>query len=164
MSCNHEHEASSLLGIRVRSGRGLKTIQSSFISPVDVPLETEDVFFFFPQTLAKRIKRVTMSFNTMTSKYIFQNGQYVGEYYKKSKLFMAGTVKGRSVYHTVEELIVIVQGYYQVSTYKLVMKEKHFNSNLINIFDSLTYRVFRNVETSPPTGRVEEIGANLHSE
>ena len=105
-----------------------------------------------------------MSFNTMTSKYIFQNGQYVGEYYKKSKFFMAETVKGRSVYHTVEELIVIVQGYYQVSTYKLVMTEKHFNSNLINIFDSLTYRVFRNVETSPPTGRVEEIGGNLHRE
>ena len=68
------------------------------------------------------------------------------------------------MYHTVEELIVIVQGHYQVSTYKLMMTEKHYSSNLKSIFDSLTYRVFRNVEPSPPTARVEEIGANLHSE
>ena len=105
-----------------------------------------------------------MSHNTKASKYIFQNGQYVGEYYMKSKFFLSETVKGRSVYNTVEELIVIIQGYYQVSTYKLVMTEKHFNSNLKNTFDSLTYRVFRNVEASPPTARVEEIGQNLHSE
>ena len=77
-----------------------------------------------------------MSFNTKTSKYIFQNGHYVGQYYNKSKFFMAVTFKGRSVYHTVEELIVIAQGCYQVSTYKLVMTERHFNSSLINTFDS----------------------------
>ena len=82
-----------------------------------------------------------MSFNTKTSKYIFQNGQCIGEYQRKSKFFMAQTVKGRSVYHTVEELSVNVQGYYQASTYKLVKTERHFNSNLINAVDSLTYRV-----------------------
>ena len=87
-----------------------------------------------------------------------------GQYYNKSKFFMAMTVEGRSAYHTVEELIVIAQGCYQVSTYKLVMTERHFNSSLISTFDSLSYRVFREVEASPPTGRVEEIGANLHSE
>ena len=70
---------------------------------------------------------------------------------------MAVTVKGR-------RLIVIAQGCYQVSTYTLVMTERHFSINLINTFDSLTCRVFRNVEASPPTGRVEEIGANPHSE
>jgi len=120
--------------------------------------------FFFPQTLARRIKQVTMSFNTKTSKYVFQNGHNVGQHYKKSKFFMAVTFKGRSVYHTVEELIVSTQGCYQVSTYKLVMTERHFNSSLINTFDSLSYRVFREVEASPPSGRVEEIGANPHSE
>ena len=83
--------------------------------------------FFFPQTLARRIKRVTMSFNTKTSKYIFQNGHYVGQYYNKSKFFIAMTVESRSAYHTVQELIVIVQGCYQVSTYNLVMTERHFN-------------------------------------
>ena len=50
---------------------------------------------------------------------------------------MAVTVKGRSVYHIVEELIVIAQGFYQVSTYKLVMKARHFSRNLVNTFDSL---------------------------
>jgi len=105
-----------------------------------------------------------MSFNTKTLKYIFQNGHYLGQYYNKSKFFMAATVEGRSVYHTVEELIVIAQGFYQVTTYKLVMKERHFSRNLINTFDSLPCRVFRNVEASSPTGRVEEIGADLHSE
>ena len=45
---------------------------------------------------------------------------------------MAVSFKGRSVYHTVEELIVIAQGYYQVSTYKLVMTERHFK-NLENL-------------------------------
>ena len=54
---------------------------------------------------------------------------------------MAQTVKGRSVCNSVEELIAIVKGYYQVSTYKLVMTERHFNSNLINTVDSLIYRV-----------------------
>ena len=39
---------------------------------------------------------------------MFQNGQCIGEYYRKSKFSMAQTVKGRSVYHTVEELIAIV--------------------------------------------------------
>ena len=82
-----------------------------------------------------------MSFNTKTSIYMFQNGQCIGEYYRKSKFFMAQTVKGRSVYHTEEGFIEIVQGYYQVPTYKLVMTERHFNSNLINAVDSLTYRV-----------------------
>ena len=77
---------------------------------------------------------------------------------------MAVTVKGRSMYHIVEELIVIAQGFYQVSTYKLVMKARHFSRNLINTFDSLPCRVFRNVEALSPTGRVEEIGANLHGE
>ena len=105
-----------------------------------------------------------MSHNTKASKDIFQNGQYVGEYHMKSKFFLSQTVKGRSVYNTVEELIVIIQGYYRVSTYKLVMTEKHFNSNLKNTFDGLTYRVFWNVEASPPTARVEEIWADLHSE
>ena len=121
-------------------------------------------FFHHQRTLARRIKQVTMSHNTKSSKYLFQNGQYLGEYYKKSKFFVSETVRGRSMYHTVEELIVIVQGRYQVSTYKLMMTEKHYSSNLKSIFDSLTYRVFRNVEPSPPTARVEEIGANLHSE
>ena len=107
---------------------------------------------------------MTISHNTKSSKYLFQNGQYLGDYYKKSKFFMSETVKGRSMYHTVEELIVIAQGHYQVSTYKLMMTEKHYNSNLKSIFDSLTYRVFRNVEPSPPKAMVEEIRANLRSE
>ena len=77
---------------------------------------------------------------------------------------MSETIKGRGMYHTVEELTVIVQGHYQVSTYKLMMTEKHYNSNLKSIFDSLTYWVFRNVEPSPPKARVEEIRANLRSE
>ncbi|XP_044174304.1 clumping factor A-like isoform X2 [Acropora millepora] len=104
-----------------------------------------------------------MSHNTKSSKYVFQNGQYLGDYYKKSKFFLSETLKGRSIYHTVEELTVSVQGHYQVSTYKLTMTEKHYNSNLKSIFDSLTYRVFRNVEPSPPKARVEEIRANLRS-
>ena len=83
---------------------------------------------------------------------------------RNQSFFMSETVKGRSMYHTVEELIVIAQGHYQVSTYKLMMTEKHYNSNLKSIFDSLTYRVFRNVEPSPPKARVEEIRANLRSE
>ena len=106
--------------------------------------------FFFPQTLARRIKQVTMSFNTKTSKYIFQNGHYVGQYYNKSKFFMAVTFKGRSVYHTVEELIVIAQGCYQVSTYKLVMTERHFNSSLINTFDSFKLSSIRGRESFAP--------------
>ena len=52
-----------------------------------------------------------MSHNTKSSKYLFQNGQYLGDYYKKSKFFMSETVKGRTTYHTVEELIVIAQGH-----------------------------------------------------
>lgn len=115
------------------------------------------------RTLARRIKQVTMSFNTKTSKYTFQNGHYVGQHCKKSKLFMAVTFKGGSVYHTVEELIVIAQGCYQVSTYKLVMTERHFNSSLTALLIVLSYRVFRDVKALPPTGRVEEIGANPHS-
>ncbi|XP_067034722.1 clumping factor A-like [Acropora muricata] len=43
------------------------------------------------------------------------------------------------------------------------MTEKHYNSNLKSIFDSLTYRVFRNVEPSPPKAQVEEIRANIRS-
>ncbi|XP_044174000.1 lisH domain-containing protein C1711.05-like isoform X2 [Acropora millepora] len=104
-----------------------------------------------------------MSHNTKSSKYVFQNGQYLGDYYKKSKFFLSESVKGRSIYHTLEELTVSVQGHYQVSTYKLTMTEKHYNSNLKSIFDSLTYRVFRNVEPSPLKARVEEIRANLRS-
>ena len=46
-----------------------------------------------------------MSHNTKSSKYLFQNGQYLGDYYKKSKFLMSETVKGRSMNHTVEELI-----------------------------------------------------------
>ena len=57
--------------------------------------------FFHPQTLARRIKQVTMSHNTKSSKYLFQNGQYLGDYYKKSKFLVPETVKGRSMYHTV---------------------------------------------------------------
>ena len=120
--------------------------------------------FFHLQTLARTIKQVTMSHNTKSSKYVFQNGQYLGDYYKKSKFFLSESVKGRSIYHTVEELAVSIQGHYQVSTYKLTMTEKHYNSNLKSIFDSLTYRVFRNVEPSPTNSRVEEIRANLRSE
>ncbi|XP_067033489.1 uncharacterized protein [Acropora muricata] len=115
------------------------------------------------KTLARRIKQVTMSHNTKSSKYVFENGQYLGDYYKKSKFFLSETLKGRSIYHTVEELTVSVQGHYQVSTYKLTMTEKHYNSNLKSIFDSLTYRVFRNVEPSPQKARVEEIRANIRS-
>ena len=120
--------------------------------------------FFHLQILARRIKQVTMSHNTKSSKYVFQNGQYLGDYYKKSKFFLSESVKGRSIYHTVEELAVSIQGHYQVSTYKLTMTEKHYNSNLKSIFDSLIYRVFRNVEPSPPKARVDEIRANLRSE
>ena len=120
--------------------------------------------FFHLQILARRTKQVTMSHNTKSSKYVFQNGQYLGDYYKKSKFFLSETLKGRSIYHTVEELTVSVQGHYQVSTYKLTMTEKHYNSNLKSIFDSLTYRVFRNVEPSPPKARTEEIRANIRSE
>ncbi|XP_015763720.1 PREDICTED: lisH domain-containing protein C1711.05-like [Acropora digitifera] len=43
------------------------------------------------------------------------------------------------------------------------MTEKHYNSNLKSIFDSLTYRVFRNVEPSPTNAWVEEIRANIRS-
>lgn len=100
-------------------------------------LEMDHLKINTDRTLARRIKQVTMSFNTKTSKYTFQNGHYVGQHCKKSKLFMAVTFKGGSVYHTVEELIVIAQGCYQVSTYKLVMTERHFNSSHINTFDSL---------------------------
>ena len=143
----------------------LKSDSVVFLKPQSMfRLKLRMFSFLHPQTLARKIKQVTMSHNTKSSKYLFQNGQYLGEYYKKSKFFLSESVKGRSMYHTLEELIVIVQGHYQVSTYKLMMTEKHYSSNLKSIFDSLTYRVFRNVEPSPPTARVEEIGANLHSE
>ena len=108
MSSNHEHEAPSLV-IRDEIRARLKNDSAPFHKPLSMfRQKLRMIFIFLPQTLARRIKQVIMSFNTKTSKYIFQNGQCIGEYYKKSKFFMAETVKGRSVYHRIEELIVIV--------------------------------------------------------
>ena len=72
----------------------LKSDSVGFLKPQSMFRSKLRMFsFLHPQTLARKIKQVTMSHNTKSSKYLFQNGQYLGEYYKNQSFFCPRVLK-----------------------------------------------------------------------